>query len=157
MLPSLRVRMDDGSRQGAVLIAGFCGFVATLTVYLILFVVQIQNADNACESYPQTVPGADFEDVRGIGFENSFSNLGGKCTYRMDDGSVVHTREPGWWFSGSIAGFFAVLAGVAVFVVRRKGHVGALFGLVALLAPPLGLALAAAMPRKGAPRGPAAL
>ena len=113
-----------------------------------LFIVQIQNADDACESYPQTVPDADFQDVRGIGFENSFLNLGGNCIYYMNDGAVVHTREPGWWFSGSIAGFAALVAVVAALLVRRKGHTGILYGLVTLLAPPLGLALVVAAPRK---------
>jgi hypothetical protein len=52
-------------------------------VYAALFVVQTANADSACESYPASVPGADFSDVRGIGFENSFLNLGGRCEYRI--------------------------------------------------------------------------
>jgi hypothetical protein len=128
--------------------AGVAGVAATLIFYFVLLVVQIANADDACESYPQTVPGADFQDVRGIGFENSFLNLGGRCTYRMDDGSVVVTREPGWWFSGTIAGFVAVIAMVTAFFARRKGHPGLLFGLTALLAPPLGFALAVAAPRR---------
>ena len=136
------------ARQGRLLIAGFFGFVATLVFYLALFFIQIANADNACESYPQTVPGADFEDVRGIGFENSFLNLGGRCTYRMDDGSVVLTREPGWWFSGTIASFAAMLAGVAVLFARRKGHSGWLYGIATLVAPPLGFALVVAAPRR---------
>ena len=121
---------------------------ATLVFYLFLFFVQIQNADNACESYPQTVPGPDYLDVRGIGFENSFLNLGGLCTYRMDDGSVVVTREPGWWFSGTIAGFLAVLAGLSALLVRSNGHPGLLYGLATLVAPPLGLALSVAAPRR---------
>ena len=64
----------------------------------------------ACKSYPQTVFGADSEDVRGIGFENSFLNLGGLCS--------------GWWFTRKIVGFVAILAGLVVLVVRRKGHSG---------------------------------
>ncbi|QIN82984.1 hypothetical protein GBA63_10235 [Rubrobacter tropicus] len=119
-----------------------------MLLYFVLMVVQIVNADDACESYPQTVPGADFEDVRGFGFENSFLNLGGRCTYHMDDGSVVITREPGWGFSGTIAGFAVMIAAAVTFLVRRKGHPGVLYGLTALVAPPLGLALALAAPRR---------
>jgi hypothetical protein len=129
-------------------LAGAAGAAATLVFYFVLMVVQIDNADMACESNPRTVLGADFEAVRGIGFENSFMNLGGRCTYRMDDGSVVVTREPGWWFSGTIAGFVAMLAGLAVLVGRRKGHSGILYGLTTLVAPPLGLTLVATAPRK---------
>ncbi|MBA2691737.1 MAG: hypothetical protein H0U65_04475 [Rubrobacter sp.] len=66
--------------------ASFIGCVATLFVYVALFIVQTANADNACESYPAGVPGADYSDVRGIGFENSFLNLGGRCAYHMNDG-----------------------------------------------------------------------
>ena len=86
--------------------------------------------------------------MRGIGFRNSLLNLGGRCEYRMDDGSVVVTREPGWWFSGTIAGFSAVVAVVAALLARRKGHRGLLYGVATLVAPPLGLALAVAAPRK---------
>lgn len=131
-----------------LLLAGVAGAAATLVFYLMLMVVQFANADMACETYPQTVPGADFEDVRGIGFENSWLNLGGRCAYYMSDGAVVHTREPGWSFSGTIAGFVAIVAGLAVFVVRRKGHLGWLYGIATLLAPPLGFALAVAAPRR---------
>jgi hypothetical protein len=130
-----------------LLLATVAGVSATLLFYLALFFVQIQNADNACEGYPATESGADFEDVRGIGFENSFLNLGGRCTYHMNDGSVVHTREPGWWFSGTIAGFVAACADAVVLLARRRGHPGVLFGLTTLIAPPLGLALARAAPR----------
>lgn len=129
-------------------LAVVAGVPSTLIFYLALFIVQIANADDACESYPQTVAGADFEDVRGIGFENSFLNLGGRCTYRMIDGSVVHTREPGWWFSGTLAGLVAACAVAVVLFVRQRGHLGGLFGLTTLVAPPLGLALALAAPRK---------
>jgi hypothetical protein len=102
----------------------------------------------ACESYPHTVPGADYLDVRGIGFENSFLNLGGRCTYRMDDGSVFVAREPGWWFSGTIAGFAAVFAVAVAYLARRKGHPGWLYGFTTLFAPPLGLAPTLAAPRR---------
>jgi len=91
----------------------------------------------ACESYPQTVPGADYADVRGIGFENSLLNLGGRCTYYMKDGSVVIAHEPGWWFSGTIAGFALTFAGLVVLLARRKGYSGWVAGLCALVAPPL--------------------
>ncbi len=101
-------------RHARLLLAAVGGTAATLIFYLSLFFLQIQNADNACESYPQTVPGTDFQDVRGIGFENSFLNLGGRCTYQMNDGSTVVTREPGWWFSGSIEGLVAAFAGAVV-------------------------------------------
>lgn len=136
------------SQATKLLAAVLAGVPLTLFLYLFLFFVQIQNADPACESYPQTVPGADFEDVWGLGFENGYLNLGGKCTYYMNDGSVVHTREPGWWFSGTIAGFVIVFAGAVALFVRRKEHAGLLFGLTTLLAPPLGLALAVAAPRR---------
>ena len=145
------------ARQGLLPVAGFCGFVATLVFYLLLFFVQIQNADNAWESYPQTVPDAGFDNVRSIGFENSYPNLGGRCRYGMDDGSVMVTREPGWWFPGTIAGFAAALAGVVIFLVRRKGHPGLLFGLTTLLAPPLGLLLGIATPRRASSQKPVAL
>ena len=136
------------ARQGLQLIAGFCGSVATLVFYLLLFFVQIQNADNACESQSSPAPGTDFDEVRSIGFENGYLNLGGRCTYAMEDGSVVVTREPGWWFSGTVAGFAAAIAGLVVFLVRRKGHLGLLFGLTTLLAPPLGFLLGIATPRR---------
>ena len=119
------------------------GTAATVLFYLFLLFVQIQNAEDACEGFGPT---GNYEDVRGIGFENSFLNLGGRCTYRMDDGSVVVTREPGWWFSGTIAGFVAAFAVVVAYLARRKGHSGWPYGLTALLAPPLGPALALAAP-----------
>ena len=123
------------------------GVFATLVFYLGLLILQNENADFACES-PQAVPGVDVENLRGIGFRNSLLNLGGRCEYRMDDGSLVVTREPGWWFSGTIAGFSAVVAVVAALLARRKGHRGWLYGATTLVAPPLGLALAVAAPRK---------
>jgi hypothetical protein len=125
--------------------AGVAGTAATLLFYLFLLFVQIQNAEDACEGFGPT---GNYEDVRGIGFENSFLNLGGRCTYRMDDGSVVVTREPGWWFSGTIAGFVAAFAVVVAYLVRRRGHMGLLYGLTALFAPPLGFALALVAPRR---------
>ena len=94
-------------RRGLLL---FFGSVGTLFFYVALLIVQNENADYACES-PEAVPGIEVEDLRGIGFENSYLNLGGRCEYRMDDGSVVVTQEPGWWFSGTIAGFWMLLAG----------------------------------------------
>ena len=137
-------------RRGVLLLgAVLVGSLVTLIFYGLLLVVQTGNADMACESYPQTIPGADYEDVRGIGFENSFLNLGGLCTYHMDDGSVVVTREPGWWFSSSIAGSVAVFAGLVFYLARLKGHAGWLYGLTSLVAPPLGLALAVGAPRRG--------
>ena len=66
----------------------------------------------------------------------------------MDDGSVVVTREPGWWFSGTIAGFVAAFVVVAAYLGRRRGHMGLLYGLTALFAPPLGFALALVAPRR---------
>ena len=131
------------ARQGFLLIAGFSGSAATLLLYLALFFVQIANADDSCESPWATVPGIDVDDLRGIGFENSFLNLGGRCRYFMEDGSVVVTREPGWWFSGTIASLVAALSGIAVLLTRRRGHRGVLYGLTTLLAPPLGLAMVA--------------
>ncbi len=86
------------------------------------------------------------DDLRGIGFETSFLNLGGRCEYRMDDGSEVVTREPGWWFSGTIAGVAAMLAGLAGLFAGRKGRSGPLYGLVTLVVPPLGLLLSVAVP-----------
>ena len=65
------------ARQGFLLIAGFSGSAATLLLYLALFFVQIANADDACESPWATVPGIDVDDLRDVGFENSFLNLGG--------------------------------------------------------------------------------
>ena len=56
------------------------GTAATVLFYLFLLFVQIQNAEDACEGFGPT---GNYEDVRGIGFENSFLNLGGRCTYRM--------------------------------------------------------------------------
>lgn len=139
---------SDVNRLSRLLGATIVGTAATLFFYFALIIIQAANADGACETYPHTVPGADFEDVRGLGFENSYLNLGGSCTYYMTDGSVVHTREPGWWFSGTIVSFVAVLAGFAVLLVRRKGHSGWLYGLTALLAPPLGLLLSATAARR---------
>ena len=129
---------------GAIL----CGLFATLAFYTVLFIVQTVNADSACEGYPASVPGAWFSDVRGVGFENSFLNLGGRCTYHMQDGAVVVTREPGWWFSGTIAGLAVAPAGFIFHLVRRKGHPGWLFGLCALTAPPMALVLAVEAPGK---------
>lgn len=141
------------ARLARLLLAAVGGMAATLIFYLFLFFLQVQNADNACESYPQTVPGADFQDVRGIGFENSFLNPGGRCTYQMDDGSTVVTREPGWWFSGSIVGlvaaFAGAFAGAVVVAARRTGHAGVLFGLATLVAPSLGAARRFSRPRVG--------
>lgn len=142
------------SGNARLLLAVVAGVPATLLFYLALFLVQIANADDACESFPATVPGADFQDVQGIGFENSFLNLGGRCRYHMDDGSVVVTREPGWWFSGTIVGFVVMVAGPAAMFARRKRRSGLLYGLITLVAPPLGLALSLAVPRR--PRSGAA-
>ena len=147
--------MND--RSWMILIAGFFGLVTTLIFYLALLFFQNENADFACENPAAAVPGIKLEDIRDIGFENSYLNLGGRCEYRLDDGSVVVTREPGWWFSGMIACFVALLALVAGWMAMRKGHVAVLFGLTALLAPPLGLALAVAVPRRGSPQGRDAL
>jgi hypothetical protein len=127
------VQRRDMLLSGAVLV----GSLVTLIFYGLLSVVQTANADTACES------------GRGIGFEDSFPNLGGRCTYHLDDGSVVATREPGWWFSSSIAGSVAVFAGLVFYLARRKGHAGWLYGLTTLVAPPLGLALAVGAPRRG--------
>lgn len=127
--------------------ATMAGILATSVFYLALLIVQNENADRACES-PQAVPGIEVEDIRDIGFENSLLNLGGRCEYRMDDGSVVVTREPGWWFSATIVGFVVMVAGVVVEFARRKGHPGWLYGFATLVAPPLGLALLLAAPRR---------
>ena len=124
------------------------GGVALLVTCASLFVVQNANADSACESYPASVPGADFSDVRGVDFKNSFLNLGGRCTYRMEDGSTVTTREPGWWFSGTLIAIAAVFALLAVYVVRRKGYSGWLFGLFTLVSPLMGLLLALIVRRR---------
>ncbi len=66
----------------------------------------------------------------------------------MSDGSVVFAREPGWWFSGTIAALAVVFASLVVGLARRKGYPGWLFGLCALPAPPLGLLLAVVAPRR---------
>jgi hypothetical protein len=115
-----------------VLAATLSGSVVTLFFYVALFVVQTVNADSACETYPTRVQGADSSDVRGITFRNLWLNLGGSCTYRLQDGSVVSTREPELWFSGTIAEVITVFAGLVVYLARRKGHQGFLFGLCAL-------------------------
>ena len=141
----------DGATK--LFVAAVAGVLGTSVFYLALLLVQIENADAACES-PQAVPGLETEEIRGIGFENSFLSLGGRCTYRMDDGSVVVTREPGWSFVATIAGFVAMLAGPAATFARRKGRSGLLYGIVTLVAPPLGLALALAVPQR--PRSGAA-
>ena len=126
--------------------AVMAGVLATSGFYLALLLVQIENADRACENPQAMVPGLETEEIRDIGFENSFLNLGGRCEYRMDDGSVVVTREPGWGFSATIVGFVVMLAGVVVEFARRKGHPGLLYGFTTLIAPPLGLALLLAAP-----------
>ena len=133
--------------------AGTIGVLGTSVFYLALLLVQIENADLACESPQATVPGLEVEEIRGIRFESSFLNLGGRCTYRMDDGSTVVTREPGWWFPATIVGFLLMLAGPAAMFARRKGRSGVLYGLTTLVAPPLGLLLSLAVaqiPRSGA-------
>ena len=135
------------ARQDLPLIAGFLGIVATLFFYLFLFFVQIQNAEDACESYTGIMPGTEFSEIRSIGFQNAYLNLGGRCEYRLENGSVVVTRKPGWWFSGTIASFVVAFAGVVAFLARWKGHLGLLYGLATLLAPPLGIALALAAAR----------
>ena len=86
--------------------------------------------------------------MRGMGFENSFLNLGGRCECRLENGSVVITRDPGWWFSGTLAGVVAAFVVLVLSLARRRGHRGWLFGLTALVAPPLGFALAVAAPRR---------
>lgn len=136
------------SQDTKLFLAVVAGVLATSAFYLALLFVQIENADRACESPQSTVPGLETEDIRDIGFESSFLNLGGRCEYRMDDGSVVVTREPGWGFSATIVGFVVMVAGVVVEFARRKGHPGLLYGLTTLVAPPLGLALLLAAPRR---------
>ena len=140
-----RAHVMGWSQPTKWLVAGVAGVSATLVFYVALLVLQNENADYACES-PQEAPGVDVNDLRGIGFENTFLNLGGRCEYRLENGSVIVTREPGWWFSATIGGFVAVIAVVVIHVARRKGHPGLLYGLTALLAPPLGFALAVAAP-----------
>jgi hypothetical protein len=138
-------------RRAALLASFFSvGCVATLIFYFALFVVQTANADYACENYPANVPSADSSDVRGVDFENSFLNLGGRCTYHMNDGAVVVTREPGWWLAGTIAGIVFVFASLVAYLARRKGYSGWLFGLCAFVAPPLGFLLATTARRKTA-------
>jgi hypothetical protein len=113
-----------------LVVLGFFGFVASVIFYLVLFFVQIANAHNACEDYHYLGAVADPRDVRGeAGFEDSYLNLGGRCTWYMNDGSVVVTREPGWSFSGTTAGFVALLAVVSFLIARRKGYPGWLCGL----------------------------
>ena len=128
--------------------AAVVGVLGTSVFYLALLLVQIENADQACESPRATVPGLRVEDIRDIRFENSFLNLGGRCTYRLDDGSVVVTREPGWWFPATIVGFLMMLAGPVATFARRKGRSGALFGITTIVAPPLGLALSLAVTQR---------
>ena len=69
----------------AALAAILSGSATTLFFYVALFVVQTVNGDDACESYPASVQGADFSDARSIGSQNSWLNLGGSCTYHMKD------------------------------------------------------------------------
>ncbi len=135
--------------------AGVVGVLGTSAFYLAHLLVQIENADQACKSLEATVPGLRIEDIRDIRFENSFFNLGGRCTYLMDDGSVVVTREPGCWFPATIVGFLIMFAGPVATFARRKGRSGALFGLTTLVAPPLELVLALAAPQR--PRSGAGL
>ena len=129
---------------GMVLLGASAVFVTSAA----LLIVQVQNADNACESFPAGVPGADYSDVRDLGFKNSYLNLGGKCVYYLDDGSAVKTREPGQWFSGSLMAIAAAAALLTVYLVRRKGHSGWLFGLLTFVNTPLGLLLALVVRRK---------
>jgi hypothetical protein len=81
--------------------AGVVGVLGTSVFYLALLLVQIENADQACESPEATVPGLRIEDIRDVRFENSFLNLGGRCTYLMDDGSkgarARSSGSPRWW------------------------------------------------------------
>ena len=134
------------SQSTKLFVAVVAGVLATSGFYLALLLVQIENADMACENPRATLPNLKVENIRDIGFENSFLNLGGRCTYRMDDGSVVITREPGWGYPATIVGFVVMLAGVVVQYARRKGHPGLLYGFTTLIAPPLGLALMLAAP-----------
>jgi hypothetical protein len=60
---------------------------------------------------------------------------------------VVSTREPELWFSGTIAEVITVFAGLVVYLARRKGHQGFLFGLCALAAP-FGPSIVAVAPRR---------
>jgi hypothetical protein len=128
--------------------ATLSGSVVTLFYYVALFVVQTVNADSACETYPTSVQGVNSSDVRGITFRNSWLNFGGSCTYRLQDGSVVSTRAPELWFSGTNAGVISVFAGLVVYLARRKGHQGFLFGLCTLAASPFGLSIMAVAPRR---------
>ena len=66
----------------------------------------------------------------------------------MYNGSVVVTREPGWWLAGTIAGIVATFAGLVAYLARRKGYSVWLFGLSAFVAPPPGFLLAATARRK---------
>ena len=134
------------SQETKLFLASVAGVLATSVFYLALLLVQINNADLACESPQATVPNLKTEDIRDIRFESSFLNLGGRCTYRMDDGSVVVTREPGWWFTSTVVGLVVMLVGPAAMFARRKGRSGLLYGLTTLVAPPLGLALSLAVP-----------
>ena len=127
--------------------AAVVGVLGTSVFYLALLLVQIENADQACESPEATVPRVRIEDIRDIRFENSFLNLSGRRIYRMDDGSVVVTREPGW-FPATIVGFLVMLAGPVATFARRKGRSGALFGITTMVAPPLGLALSLAVTQR---------
>jgi hypothetical protein len=106
----------------AVLAATLSGSVVTLFFYVALFVIQTVNADSACETYPTSVQGADSSDVRGITFRNAWLNLGGSCTYRLQDGSVASTWEPELWFPGTIAGVITVFASPIVYLARRREH-----------------------------------
>ena len=82
------------------------------------------------------------------------SSFGGRIDFRgCGDGMGLFLTS----CFGMIACFVALLALVAGWMAMRKGHVAVLFGLTALLAPPLGLALAVAVPRRGSPQGRDAL
>ncbi len=62
----------------------------------------------------------DVNNLRVVGFENSYLNLGARCRYHMDDSSVAVTREPGWWFSGTVVASVAMSGGPAAMFAGRK-------------------------------------
>jgi hypothetical protein len=70
-------------------VAGFCGFVATL------FFIQIRNADSACESYPQAIPGAGFQDVRVVAaIEYPDDDFAADAAGGAEDGELHRQASP---------------------------------------------------------------
>jgi hypothetical protein len=124
---------------GAVAFGGLALPITCATLLL----VQNANADFACENeFPVRGPASDRSAVRGIGFENAYLSLGGRCTYEMQDGSTAVARQPGWWLSATLITVSALSAALAGHLARREGHFGLLFAFLTIVNVPLGLLLA---------------